>query len=122
MLGLALRPVPLMVNRNDLQPALLILEIVLHSIDVPHPGAQSREELVPCAYALQGVMLVGKPKMVKEVTRLMKPRAMSWPWMVGHRDMKKAPRHFCAKCLIFLVGRAGFEPATNGLKVRCSTN
>lgn len=35
MLGLALRPVPLMVNRNDLQPALLILEIVLHSIDVP---------------------------------------------------------------------------------------
>jgi len=21
-----------------------------------------------------------------------------------------------------LVGRAGFEPATNGLKVRCSTN
>jgi len=24
--------------------------------------------------------------------------------------------------LIWLVGRAGFEPATNGLKVRCSTN
>jgi len=24
--------------------------------------------------------------------------------------------------LIFLVGRAGFEPATNGLKVRCSTS
>ena len=24
--------------------------------------------------------------------------------------------------LILLVGRAGFEPATNGLKVRCSTN
>jgi hypothetical protein len=23
---------------------------------------------------------------------------------------------------IFLVGRAGLEPATNGLKVRCSTN
>jgi hypothetical protein len=22
----------------------------------------------------------------------------------------------------FLVGRAGFEPATNGLKVRCSTS
>jgi hypothetical protein len=22
----------------------------------------------------------------------------------------------------FLVGRAGLEPATNGLKVRCSTN
>ncbi len=22
----------------------------------------------------------------------------------------------------WLVGRAGFEPATNGLKVRCSTN
>ena len=24
--------------------------------------------------------------------------------------------------LVKLVGRAGFEPATNGLKVRCSTN
>lgn len=23
---------------------------------------------------------------------------------------------------VFLVGRAGLEPATNGLKVRCSTN
>jgi hypothetical protein len=23
---------------------------------------------------------------------------------------------------LFLVGRAGLEPATNGLKVRCSTN
>jgi hypothetical protein len=23
---------------------------------------------------------------------------------------------------LVLVGRAGFEPATNGLKVRCSTN
>ena len=23
---------------------------------------------------------------------------------------------------MFLVGRAGFEPATNGLKVRCSTD
>ena len=23
---------------------------------------------------------------------------------------------------LYLVGRAGFEPATNGLKVRCSTN
>ena len=32
---------------------------------------------------------------------------------------KKAPRHFCAKCLIHnqnLVGRAGVEPTTNGLK------
>ena len=27
-----------------------------------------------------------------------------------------------AKCLFYLVGRAGLEPATNGLKVRCSTN
>jgi hypothetical protein len=25
-------------------------------------------------------------------------------------------------CISVLVGRAGFEPATNGLKVRCSTN
>jgi hypothetical protein len=24
--------------------------------------------------------------------------------------------------MIFLVGRAGFEPATNGLKVRCGGN
>ena len=24
--------------------------------------------------------------------------------------------------LFYLVGRAGFEPATNGLKVRCSTS
>jgi len=24
--------------------------------------------------------------------------------------------------LVFVVGRAGFEPATNGLKVRCSTS
>lgn len=23
---------------------------------------------------------------------------------------------------VFVVGRAGFEPATNGLKVRCSTS
>jgi hypothetical protein len=29
--------------------------------------------------------------------------------------------HLC-KPFNFLVGRAGFEPATNGLKVRCSTS
>ena len=38
---------------------------------------------------------------------------------------KKAPERkfggFLLYCL-FLVGRAGFEPATNGLKVRCSTS
>gem|GEM_PF-6393727 len=27
-----------------------------------------------------------------------------------------------AKCLILLVGRAGFGPTANGLKVRCSTS
>jgi hypothetical protein len=34
---------------------------------------------------------------------------------------KKRPR-FSPKSLVFVVGRAGFEPATNGLKVRCSTS
>jgi hypothetical protein len=28
----------------------------------------------------------------------------------------------CVTLGVFLVGRAGLEPATNGLKVRCSTN
>jgi hypothetical protein len=35
---------------------------------------------------------------------------------------KKALNHQLAKCLNLLVGRAGVEPTTNGLKVRCSTN
>jgi hypothetical protein len=34
---------------------------------------------------------------------------------------KKANRERLAY-LKYLVGRAGFEPATNGLKVRCSTS
>ena len=34
------------------------------------------------------------------------------------RKAKRATPEDCPKCLIFLVGRAGFEPATNGLKVR----
>ncbi len=37
-------------------------------------------------------------------------------------EKQKAQSEDWAKCLIYLVGRAGFEPATNGLKVRCSTN
>jgi hypothetical protein len=51
-------------------------------------------------------------------------------------DTRKSPKHakkiprtlsvgffflLFAYC-IFVVGRAGFEPATNGLKVRCSTS
>ena len=39
----------------------------------------------------------------------------------GGRAMKKAPTKIC-KCLISLVSRAGIEPTTYGLKVRCSTN
>jgi hypothetical protein len=37
-------------------------------------------------------------------------------------ENKKPSQVGWAKCLILLVGRAGFEPATNGLKVRCSTS
>ena len=36
-------------------------------------------------------------------------------------EMQKANRERLA-FLKYLVGRAGFEPATNGLKVRCSTS
>ena len=38
-----------------------------------------------------------------------------------HVLMQKGPSH-AAKPLIYLVGPAGVEPTTNGLKVRCSTN
>jgi integrase len=38
-----------------------------------------------------------------------------------HASKRKRPR-LSPKSLNFLVGRAGFEPATNGLKVRCSTS
>jgi hypothetical protein len=38
------------------------------------------------------------------------------------RRMKKACYGFRSRLLVEVVGRAGFEPATNGLKVRCSTN
>jgi hypothetical protein len=34
---------------------------------------------------------------------------------------KEKPRSF-ERGFVFLVGRAGVEPTTNGLKVRCSTN
>ena len=40
-------------------------------------------------------------------------------------DAKKgyAPKRVALICTAkFVVGRAGFEPATNGLKVRCSTS
>jgi len=37
-------------------------------------------------------------------------------------DPKQKGLSQIAKPLMNLVGRAGFEPATNGLKVRCSTN
>jgi hypothetical protein len=40
-------------------------------------------------------------------------------------DAKKAyaPKRVSLICYCeFVVGRAGFEPATNGLKVRCSTS
>ena len=37
------------------------------------------------------------------------------------RHKRKRAAH-CAALRIRLVGRAGFEPATNGLKVRCSTS
>ncbi len=36
--------------------------------------------------------------------------------------MQKAQLFSWAFYLVLGVGRAGFEPATNGLKVRCSTN
>ena len=38
------------------------------------------------------------------------------------RSSEVARRGGAPLSLIWLVGRAGFEPATNGLKVRCSTN
>ena len=38
-----------------------------------------------------------------------------------HVPMKKAP-DFAVRRLTYLVGPAGVEPTTNGLKVRCSTN
>jgi hypothetical protein len=37
-------------------------------------------------------------------------------------QIKEEPSLKTGLFLVFLVGRAGFEPATNGLKVRCSTN
>ena len=36
--------------------------------------------------------------------------------------MKKTCSAWTLQVFCFLVGRAGFEPATNGLKVRCSTS
>ena len=45
---------------------------------------------------------------------------------LAHRDDGKNPRKkhfvFSYKVLFGLVGPAGVEPTTNGLKVRCSTN
>ena len=49
------------------------------------------------------------------------------PWLVNRRKSgvgwprKKRFKHKLEP-FVFLVGRAGLEPATNGLKVRCSTN
>ena len=40
----------------------------------------------------------------------------------GRQKAKRPTFEDWPKCLISLVGRAGSEPATNGLKVRCSTN
>jgi hypothetical protein len=37
-------------------------------------------------------------------------------------ETKKALNRYMAKCFILLVSRAGVEPTTYGLKVRCSTN
>jgi hypothetical protein len=38
------------------------------------------------------------------------------------REMEKGIFYKSRKVMIFLVGRAGIEPAANGLKVRCSTS
>ena len=42
-------------------------------------------------------------------------------WRNLARNEKKASERRALKPLIILVGRAGIEPAANGLKVRCST-
>jgi hypothetical protein len=42
---------------------------------------------------------------------------------IGEGDRNKKTHEFTfVGFLRILVGRAGFEPATNGLKVRCSTS
>ena len=38
------------------------------------------------------------------------------------RNKAKSPTFWAGLDAYEVVGRAGFEPATNGLKVRCSTN
>jgi hypothetical protein len=47
------------------------------------------------------------------------------PWEVRAQNKKAVTiTRNCFICLLLnsVVGRAGFEPATNGLKVRCSTS
>jgi hypothetical protein len=44
-------------------------------------------------------------------------------WHGGKKQArKKTPTCEGWRFFLFVVGRAGFEPATNGLKVRCSTS
>ena len=40
----------------------------------------------------------------------------------GRGTKQMAPAGAEAKCLKGVVGRVGFEPTTNGLRVRCSTS
>jgi hypothetical protein len=42
-------------------------------------------------------------------------------WLNLARNEKNGFQRKYRKPLIFLVGREGFEPSANGLKVRCST-
>ena len=43
-------------------------------------------------------------------------------WFRNEAETKKPLNRNSGASLRILVGRAGLEPATNGLKVRCSTN
>ncbi len=48
-------------------------------------------------------------------------RRLKQPMLLTGQENKNAnPK--VGVSVVFVVGRAGFEPATNGLKVRCSTS
>jgi hypothetical protein len=42
--------------------------------------------------------------------------------VLTNKTEKQKPHLVSGASVFVLVGRAGFEPATNGLKVRCSTS
>ena len=50
-------------------------------------------------------------------------KVLTTVFWLSRKDVKKTPSTFVQGALnVLMVGRAGVEPTTNGLKVRCSTN